>query len=163
MRRSTQALHNGNASAAQTGQIAAPVLFAFFFLFCVCFFFFYVCWSLWYFLCGYMSVWWHKTQWIFVWTHFLPSLNSSLSWSSSPFFSPVRKASAILYGLPVKPLNVLTENELIKLLILQLDQSTNIFFPSEALQRILLLLRPELEILARYSCSMHTEERIASS
>lgn len=40
MRRSTQALHNGNASAAQTGQIAAPVLFAFFFLFCVCFFFF---------------------------------------------------------------------------------------------------------------------------
>lgn len=80
-----------------------------------------------------------------------------------PFFCPICKANAILYELPVKPLNVLTENELIKPLILQLDQSTNISFPSEALQRILLLLRPELEILLRYSCSVHTEESNASS
>lgn len=163
MRRSAQALHNGNASAAHT---AAPLLFAFLFsspFLCVfvCLFMFV---GLRYFLGGYMPVWWHKMQWIFIWTCFLPSLSSSLSWSSpSPFFCHICKANAILHELPVKPLNVLTENELIKPLILQLDQSTNISFPSEALQRILLLLRPELEILLRYSCSVHTEESNASS
>lgn len=55
MRRSTQALRNGNASAAQTGQIAAPDLFALFFPFLCGFFFMSV--GFWYFLGGYMPVW----------------------------------------------------------------------------------------------------------